>query len=210
MRIFWFNGIVQSIKYIYISFLVIQSNSVNCISLPAHPGHLICLACRPHLPSHLSITPHTAIAACQTSGQPGQHARHLQLISWNYGQFSMSIALYWVDPVLWALEYPKKFFEYLAYPSSYTHFIVSIIPRNQLQASRAACETNAVHWIFHASSKDTQIDRTDSHYLKHRHKNKLHSPDRSNDSQQNSITSLLRCLYMRNKKKYCDYVLSHF
>ncbi len=28
--------------------------------------------------------------------------------------------------------YPKEFFEYLAYPSSYTHFIVSIIPRNQL------------------------------------------------------------------------------
>ncbi len=62
----------------------------------------------------------------------------------DYGQFSMSIALYWVDPVIWALEYqqiignsflntyPKEFFEYLAYPSSYTHFIVSIIPRNQL------------------------------------------------------------------------------
>ncbi len=48
----------------------------------------------------------------------------------------LSIALYWVDPVMWALEYlntyPKEFFEYLAYPSSYTHFIVSIIPRNQL------------------------------------------------------------------------------
>ncbi len=28
--------------------------------------------------------------------------------------------------------YPKEFFEYLAYPSSYTHFIVFIIPRNQL------------------------------------------------------------------------------
>ncbi len=28
--------------------------------------------------------------------------------------------------------YPKKYFEYLAYPSSYIHFIVSIIPRNQL------------------------------------------------------------------------------
>ncbi len=31
----------------------------------------------------------------------------LQLISWNYGQFSMSIALYWVDPVIWALEYQQ-------------------------------------------------------------------------------------------------------
>ncbi len=83
----------------------------------------------------------------------------LQLISWNCGQFSMSIALYWVDPVIWTLEYqqiigsltrspstkkikvvgnsflntyPKEFFEYPAYPSSYTHFIVSIIPRIQL------------------------------------------------------------------------------
>ena len=63
----------------------------------------------------------------------------LQLISWNYGQFSMSIALYWVDPVIIKVvgnsflnTYPKKFFEYLAYPSSYTHFIVFIIPRNQL------------------------------------------------------------------------------
>ncbi len=63
----------------------------------------------------------------------------LQLISWNYGQFSMSIALYWVDPVIWALEckvvsnsflntYPKECFEYLDYPSSPPHFILSIIP----------------------------------------------------------------------------------
>ncbi len=32
---------------------------------------------------------------------------YLQLISWNYGQFSMSIALYWVDSVIWALEYQQ-------------------------------------------------------------------------------------------------------
>ncbi len=31
----------------------------------------------------------------------------LQLISCNYGQFSMNIALYWADPVVWALEYQQ-------------------------------------------------------------------------------------------------------
>ncbi len=34
-------------------------------------------------------------------------ATQLQLILWNYGQLSMSIALYWVDPVIWALEYQQ-------------------------------------------------------------------------------------------------------
>ncbi len=35
----------------------------------------------------------------------------------------------------------------------------------------------------------------------------LHSPNRSNYSQQNRIKSLQRCLYMQNKKKCRDYVL---
>ncbi len=57
---------------------------------------------------------------------------HVQLKSWNYEQFSMSIAQYWVDPVIWAVAYQEIISEYLAYPSSYIHFIVSIIPRPQL------------------------------------------------------------------------------
>ncbi len=35
----------------------------------------------------------------------GSHS--LQLISWNYGQSSMSIAPHWVDPVIWAHEYQQ-------------------------------------------------------------------------------------------------------
>ncbi len=52
----------------------------------------------------------------------------LQLKSWNYGQFSMSITRYWVNPVIWAIAentYPNP--EYLAYISSYTHFIGQIV-----------------------------------------------------------------------------------
>ena len=68
---------------------------------------------------------------------PRLHQFLLQLKLWNYGQFSMSITLYWVNPVIWAVDtllntFPKKCFEYLAYHSSYTHFIMSIIPRLQL------------------------------------------------------------------------------
>ncbi len=38
------------------------------------------------------------IVACQT--HPA-----LQLKSWNYGQFSMSITRFWINPVLWAVAY---------------------------------------------------------------------------------------------------------
>ena len=32
---------------------------------------------------------------------------NLQLKSWNYGQFSMSITRYWVTPVIWAVAYEQ-------------------------------------------------------------------------------------------------------
>ncbi len=38
---------------------------------------------------------------------PGIIWMDIQFVSWNYGQLSMSIALYWVDPVIWALEYQQ-------------------------------------------------------------------------------------------------------
>ncbi len=31
----------------------------------------------------------------------------LQLKSWNYGQFSMSITRYWVNPGIWAISYQQ-------------------------------------------------------------------------------------------------------
>ncbi len=31
----------------------------------------------------------------------------LQLQSWNYGQFYMSITRYWVNPVIWAVAYQQ-------------------------------------------------------------------------------------------------------
>ncbi len=32
---------------------------------------------------------------------------HVQLKSWNYGQFSMSITHYWINPVIWAVAYQQ-------------------------------------------------------------------------------------------------------
>ncbi len=64
-------------------------------------------------------------------------ASHLQLKSWNYGQFSLIITRYWVNQVIWGIlykqntNYSKEFLNILLISrgSSYTYSIVLIIPQ---------------------------------------------------------------------------------